>query len=336
MIKSQTPRITFGIILLNGRPFIRYNLRALYPFAHQIIVVEGAAPGAVENATPDGHSLDGSLAELFRFKAEEDPEGKLEIVTRDGFWSEKDEMSQAYAQRAAGDYLWQVDIDEFYQPQDMQTILAKLHADPAITAVYFKQISFWGGFDYVTDGWYLQQPQDAGPGIIPRVFKWQPDYLYADHRPVTILDGNGRDICQIHPLNGRELALEGIFMYHYSLLFPKQVAEKSAYYAQAEWAKRAGSERWAQEVFGELKRPYRVHNVYQYPSWLERFSGQHPPQIEAMRQDIQDGKIQIELRPTTDIEHLLNQPVYKIGRAGLKLISPFASFAAKVRRRWRQ
>ena len=35
------PRVTFGIIVLNGEPFTRYCLRALYAFAHEIIVVEG-------------------------------------------------------------------------------------------------------------------------------------------------------------------------------------------------------------------------------------------------------------------------------------------------------
>ena len=34
------------MIVLNGLPFLRHDLCALYPFAHQIIVVEGAAPGA--------------------------------------------------------------------------------------------------------------------------------------------------------------------------------------------------------------------------------------------------------------------------------------------------
>jgi hypothetical protein len=59
-------RITFGIIVLNGEPFTKYCRRALYPFAHEIIVVEGAVPAA----TPDGHSLDGTLEALDRFKYE--------------------------------------------------------------------------------------------------------------------------------------------------------------------------------------------------------------------------------------------------------------------------
>ncbi len=50
-------------------PFLPYNLRALYPFAHQIVVVEGAAPGAAGIAAPDGHSRDGTLEELRRFAA---------------------------------------------------------------------------------------------------------------------------------------------------------------------------------------------------------------------------------------------------------------------------
>ena len=39
------PRISFGIIVFNGEPFTRYCLRALYPFAHEIIVVEGGHEG---------------------------------------------------------------------------------------------------------------------------------------------------------------------------------------------------------------------------------------------------------------------------------------------------
>ena len=117
------PKITFGMIVLNGQPFIRYNLRALYPFAHQIIVVEGASPGAANICTLDGHSTDGTSDALWDFKAHEDPEHKLTILTAqdegyaNGFWpGEKHEQSQAYAKRATGDYLWQVDVDEFYKP----------------------------------------------------------------------------------------------------------------------------------------------------------------------------------------------------------------------------
>ena len=126
------PKITFGILALNAQPFLAANLRALYSFAHQIIVVEGAVRSANRLATPEGHSSDGTLEMLRRFCAEEDPQHKVEVVLAqdagytDGLWPEKDEMSQAYAERATGDWLWQVDADEFYLPEDMVAVMAML------------------------------------------------------------------------------------------------------------------------------------------------------------------------------------------------------------------
>ncbi len=109
---NNFPRITFGIIVLNGEPFTKYCLRQLYPFAYEIIVVEGGSRWAIDQA-PEGHSIDGTLEALQEFKEQEDPENKVQIITRHGFWEEKTEQSQAFAERATGDYLWQVDIDEF-------------------------------------------------------------------------------------------------------------------------------------------------------------------------------------------------------------------------------
>ena len=108
---ADFPRISFGIIVLNGEPFTKYCLRQLYPHAYEIIVVEGGSRKAIDEA-PEGHSTDGTLEALYEFKAQEDPEDKIQIITRDDFWTEKDEQSQAYAQVATGDHLWQVDIDE--------------------------------------------------------------------------------------------------------------------------------------------------------------------------------------------------------------------------------
>lgn len=315
---SNLPRVTFGVIVLNGEPFTRYCLRSLYPFAHQIIVVEGAASAAASLATPDGHSTDGTLEALDSFKAEEDPEGKLQIVIKDGLWSEKDEQSQAYAERATGDYLWQVDIDEFYKPEDMRAVLHMLRGDPQITVVSFKQISFWGGFDYIVDGWYLRR----GAEIYHRLFRWGPGYQYVTHRPPTIQDPQGRDLRQLKWVDGHVLAQHGIFLYHYSLLFPKQVVEKCEYYGSATWARRGKARLWANEIFMELRNPYRVHNVYDYPGWLERFSGEHPSEIKALRADIEAGRISIETRRTDDIDRLLLSPRYRTGRFLLKLLEP--------------
>jgi hypothetical protein len=326
--QSDVPRITFGMIVLNGEPFLRYNLRALYPFAHEIIVVEGAVEKASAIATPDGHSIDTTLETLYRFKAEEDPDDKLIIITRDGFWHEKDAMSQAYAERATGNYLWQVDADEFYLPEDMQRIIAMLHDDPTITQVSFTQYSFWGGIDYISDGWYMQR----GGGIFHRLFKWNEGYSYVTHRPPTVHDNLGRDTRTVHWIDGKVSAAQNIYLYHYSLVFPKQVQEKSTYYQKVDWGQFGAMLEWVENSFVALKHPFRVHNEYDYPSWLERFTGKHPPQIQALWDDVQSGRLALEVRDNADVEALLNNPLYWIARFIVKHSNGLALFLRPYRR----
>ncbi len=353
----KLPKVTFGMIVLNGEPFVHYNLRALYPLAHQIIIVEGAAPAATAIATRDGHSSDATLETIQRFQAAEDPEHKVILVTAEdeghptGFWpGEKDDQSQAYARRASGDYLWQVDVDEFYKPEDMRAILEMLASDHGIAAVSFKMITFWGSLDVVTDGWYLRR----GAEIYHRLFKWGPGYQYKTHRPPTVIDPQGRDLRRLKWMSGYHLARRGIFLYHYSLLFPKQVIEKCEYYGRAAWAKRSGAQSWAEQDYVHLGNPFRVHNVYDYPSWLERFHGSHPPEIERMRNDIAAGRLNIAMRRTDDVERLLASRKYHLGILCLKLldqldrrwngmrlryrrrIAPFVATPARVlRKSWR-
>ncbi len=308
---NALPRITFGIIALNGEPFLRYNLRALYPFAHEIIVVEGAAPAAKNIATADGHSRDSTLQTLRDFQANEDPQGKLQVITRDGYWSEKDEMSQAYAAAATGDYLWQVDVDEFYQPADMRAVCEMLAADASISAVSFQTLTFWGAPDYIVDGWNHRR----GAGEYHRLFKWGAGFQYAAHRPPTVLDAQGRDTRGQGWIRGEELAKRGIHLYHYSLLLPKQVREKCDYYSHADWAKRADARRWAEEAWFALRRPYHAHTVAKYPACLYRYQGEHPPQMRQLWRDISAADSPHEIRRRDDIEALLGSRRYQLGRA---------------------
>ena len=324
---TDFPRISFGMIVLNSEPFLRYNLRALYPFAHEIIVVEGAVEFAAPLATPDGHSHDGTLETLYHFKAEEDPENKLQIIIRDGLWTEKDAMSQAYAERATGDYMWQIDSDEFYRAEDMQAVIDMIRADPSITAVSFKMRTFWGSPDYTVDSWFLRRGND----IYHRLFKWGPGYRYVTHRPPTVHDARGRDLRNLHWINGPVLAAKGIFLYHYSLLLPKQVLEKSAYYGRA-FPEISGDIDWAENGFMQLKRPFHVHNVYRYPAWLLRYSGDHPAQMTQLWADLQAGQYPVSLRPVDDVESLLASWWYAPARAVVRCLDYPARWLLRVSR----
>ena len=317
------PRVTFGVIVLNGEPFLRYNLQALYPLAHQIIVVEGACMSAASLATKDGHSTDGTLETLRRFREVDDLEDKLIVVKAEdegkpnGFWEEKDEMSQAYARLITGDWLWQVDSDEFYFAKDMRFVLDIVKSDSEISAVSFPFIQFRGGFAYREDGLYFRYRQPC----VHRLFRWRKGYQYVKHRPPTVLDEQGRDLRSLKWISYRRMRQAGVYMHHYSCVFPKQAQQKVGYYAHVSWSDSFRHiERWLSESYYELKNPYFIGDVDGFiPQWLERYENQHPAQIVKIRQDLEAGTLKEPLRPVDDIERLLNSRFYRIGRWGLKV-----------------
>ena len=331
---SIYPKITFGIIVLNGEPFTKYCLRSIYPYAHEIIVVEGGSEGARQVTSLDGHSLDGTLETLFRFKQEEDPQNKVQIVVKNGHWPQKDEFgrdrtpqSRAYAERATGDYLWQVDIDEFYFPRDIEIICEMLRNDPSITAVSFKTKTFWGRPEYLVDGWPLRRGLD----IYHRLFMWGKGYKYATHQPPTILNESGRDLRKLNWVKAEELAKRNIFMYHYSLLFPSQVEQKTRLYQEEKPEECANIVNWANENYFHLKNPYRVHNLYREPSWLQRYSGDHPPEVKRMMNDIVTSIIEVNLRESLDIEQLLSRGWYRAGIIWLIFLERVKKYVKQVK-----
>lgn len=317
------PRISFGMIVLNGEPFLRYNLRALYPFAHQIVIAEGASPKATHAATADGHSLDDTLGIIRRFQAEEDPQRKVILVTAedeghpDGFWpGEKDEQSQAYARRATGDWLWQIDVDEFYHPDAMRRALAYLEAHPETTCLTFRGIHFWGGFDYTVEGGLFLHPRHQGElwGVYRRVFRWGPGYSYLTHRPPSVADATGAEITRrrmrcASALRGKP----AIRLHHYFMVLPAQFERKGRYYERQGWAWERGRAAKNSRLLAEVGREngLRVMDHHGTRNWVVPFRGEHPPQVRALIEDLGAGRVKLELRPTADLAALTADPAYR-------------------------
>ncbi|MEX2144507.1 MAG: glycosyltransferase family A protein [Anaerolineales bacterium] len=317
-------RVSFGILALNAKPFLEYNLRALYPLAHEIIVVEGAVRAAASLATPDGHSTDGTVEMVAEFKKKHDPENKLSIVFAedqgytDGFWPEKDEMSRAYAQHLTGDWLWQVDSDEFYREQDLQAILRMIAENPSISAISFPYLEFFGSFQsLITGSWHLYEQT-----LCHRIFRWGPGYSYSNHRPPTVLDASGTDLRKKHWISAPKNKTEPIYLFHYSYVFPKQAQQKVGYYSNVEWTTSfRGNKRWFEESYQQLKRPmFLGEKGWPNLQWLDGYDGQHPEAIMTLRYDLDTGKIKESLRPTRDIEKLLNSPLYTLLRVVARVL----------------
>jgi len=219
------PRISFGIIVLNGEPFTRYCIEALYPHAHQIIVAEGAIEGSKAFTREDRHSTDGTYETLRDLKENHDPEDKLIIVHHpDGYWEDRDDQSRAYAREATGDYLWQVDIDEFYLPGDIAKVRRILRDDPSITGGSFRWLMCWGSEAYRVDGTFFRR----GDGDVNRLMKWGEGYEYGNHYvgPRSTAP-DGTPMTEVNWKPAPWWLAHGIWMFHPSLVFPSQVLQKT-------------------------------------------------------------------------------------------------------------
>ena len=324
-VEGNRIKISFGIIVLNGEPFTRYCLRQLYPHAHEILVAEGAALSAKEFATKNGHSVDGTLELLRKFKATEDPEDKVRIITSpEGFWADRDAQSSAYAQQATGDVLWQVDIDEFYLPEHIEAA-RNLFTDKTVTGAGVRWLNFWGWNNVVVDGWFLR----SGGGDVNRIFRWGEGYGYGNHwvGPSAIRpDGSIVN----HRAEGWVSAAElyrrkGILCYHYSLVFPHQVLTKSKVYKDGTdpTYEHLDSDNWSVRGWLRLETPFFVHNRYDLPSWLEWAPECQPEHGIEMFSDIKRGNIHCEIREMADARSLLASNHYRAIRVVLRWLSAF-------------
>ena len=206
------------MIVFNGESFLHELLESIYDFAYEIVVVEGPDQNALPMAGPDGGSTDRTLEILHSFP---DPERKLRVIR--GTWRDKDEQSNRYMQELSGDYIWQVDDDEIYKPEDLISVSDMLREDPKITAVSFYWQNFFKGFDRVM----VAEP----PYEVWRLFRLSPGYRFVTHRPPTVIDPATSAIMNsIHPLKASALAERGIYIYHYSYVYDEQVRAKIRYH----------------------------------------------------------------------------------------------------------
>ena len=124
-------KISTGTIILNAASILPpgmfwAQLEHLYSFSDEIFITEGATKasdhywdGDTSWLTSDGHSTDETISIIKSFP---DPQNKITLIQKDGFWNGKTEMCNEWSKRATGNYLWQIDADEFYLRKDILKI----------------------------------------------------------------------------------------------------------------------------------------------------------------------------------------------------------------------
>ena len=282
--ERRKPRIAFFSIVLNGEPWLKLNIQHIYPYASQIFIVEGATRADGKShyydgdadgfCTREGHSIDDTLGVLTSLK-QRDVENKIRIIKKDRPWNGKTEMCNSFLNLVDAEYLWQLDVDEFYKEEDIEKIVDYLHIHPETTCVQFYAKYFIGSFDAISVGEFGNEA-----GEWNRIFKFSKDVVWQRHEPPLLVDRKTRvSMDKIVLLDRRKTHSMGIYMYHYSYVTEKDIVFKERFFGTEGLTdylryvrRRIESKAWpVQLTFDKFRRG----DVY-----LVEFNGVHPEPIQ--------------------------------------------------------
>jgi hypothetical protein len=217
-------KISYGIITIDGMPFIKHQLRLIYPHAHEIIICEGG-DDTWEKLYGYRRSRDDTINVIKNFP---DPENKITLVRKK--WKDKNHMCHEYSRRITGDIIWHVDVDEFVDPGRIPYLVSLFEKYPEYDCMAPRQVVFWGDTETVIGA------QNGGPGYlfempdIDRIYRFKKG-LYIHHLPQRgYYDPESRTVISGKPFPDDLFTRKGIYNYHFSYVLPKTVATKIRYY----------------------------------------------------------------------------------------------------------
>lgn len=276
----STPKISVGILVLNGRPFIKAQLENLYDLAHEIIICEGGTKFWHETHG-FRRSNDGTLDIIHDFP---DPDNKIKLIQKD--WVTKNEMSKTYSKIMTGDVVYTVDIDEFLAPQHVK-LMAKEMIDHNFNAVQNGHYVFFGDFETIvvnknTPFWFRPI----------RMFRRISNRLI-NHIPIGYLvPGKGGKMTVGSP--GRILQADklGVKTHHYSYVNRENALAKFKYYAHRGWSKAPDPrliealERFDEDRDQMIADKFVIRRKT-HDHYLAEFPGKHLPIVEDVKKDLE-------------------------------------------------
>lgn len=291
-------KLAFGMIVLNGDYVLNQCLQAVYPFANQILIAEGPVRYWQKQGLKTSTDKTNEIIDNFP-----DPQKKIKVIHSQYY--EKDQQCMAYLPylNDDNDYLWNLDSDEVFKPEDLETII-KLFEKEKYNSAGFQSYTFYGGFERCISGFEEEYE-------FLRVHKIYPGSRWLTHRPPVMMHRKDNFILPPKHLNYKFLANEyGIRMYHYSYVFPNHVFEKIKYYEEAVLAKGRCIPDYFQNIYlpwvlGDDKQKEIIENKYQGvheyipavrgPAFTKKFENLHPEVILNGMEKLQE-KFNLQLK----------------------------------------
>lgn len=278
-------KIAFGIIVFESDFVLKQCLDQIYPFASQILIAEGPVKYWKDRGYTTSSDLTNHVLDTYP-----DPEQKITIVR--GTYKEKTDQSNAYIPylKKDTDYLWMVDADEIYKIKDIEKTIDYLEKQsPEMVSI--KLITFYGGFKHFLTG--FEQRFDCR-----RIFKTTPGCRWKDHRP-PCLEHKTKVSGKV--VTGDEFTKQtGVYIYHYSYVFPNQVYRKLQYY-KAAVSKSNCIDNYFETIYlpwvmGDAEIKQSIEQTYlgvhefkpeaRGDCYTENYTGTHPESIEKSMVDL--------------------------------------------------
>lgn len=243
-------RIAISIIL-NGKHHLIKQITPMIAGFDKWIIVEGASKNTFctswckdmpEKYHKDGSSIDGTVEYIKEIQSTICTGAEIKLIQTEGFWDGKVAMFNAALEYI--DYpchLWQVDIDEYWEPWQLEN--AEKILENTDTDVGIFTCNYMLSHDIVVRG-------DWGESIkhgYKRLWKYQPGRKFISHEPPKI-EGEGK-------------ALPPAYMpkfLHKSYYYKQDVEFKAAWYNKHEHI----LDGWKDIVQGVTKLPCRIESLF--------------------------------------------------------------------------
>jgi glycosyltransferase involved in cell wall biosynthesis len=239
--------IHFFTIVLNGEPFIRYHIDVFKQLScnWHWHIIEGVADlkhdtaWSVQNGGlvtdeihQNGRSKDGT-SEYIDEIAKLYPENITVYRKPEGvFWDGKREMVNAPLANIQEEcLLWQVDVDELWTVEQINTARQLFITHPEKTAAFY-WCWYFVGEDLVisTRNCYAQNPQQDWL----RTWRFKPGAFWAAHEPPVLVEslgeGQQQNVAAVNPFLHGETEKQGLIFQHFAYVTAEQLKFKEQYY----------------------------------------------------------------------------------------------------------
>jgi glycosyltransferase involved in cell wall biosynthesis len=255
-MKTGLP-VHFFTIVLNGMPFMRQHIEVFrelrldwhWHIIEGVAELTGDTAWSVKGGGRIGShwhrnalSIDGTTEYLDEVQS--DYPHRITVYRKgEGiFWKGKVDMVRAPLTSITEEcLLWQIDADEIWAREQIETMAAAFRLHPGRTAAFFWCNYFVGQDKFISTRYgYSQNPQIEWL----RVWRYKPGDHWMAHEPPTLtrlVNGDEVDVGRIAPFAHQETEAMGLIFNHYAYVNESQIAFKEDYYgysgAVLQWQK---------------------------------------------------------------------------------------------------